>query len=113
MPARAIFLRRHLFLLVSRYLALDLLGLGADPEQNKVFLAPSGIPFFTRFGKVSGEELAVRVLATLGSGLGVFCAQHGVYSVVALVAVGLKLSERRYWRPLFGSISQACTVRRF
>jgi len=53
------------------------------------------------------------LLGTLGSGLGVFCAQQGVYSLVALAAVGLGLSEPRYWRPLFGSISQAYTVRRF
>lgn len=112
-PPRAIFLRQPLVLLVSCYLVLDLIGFSVDPEKNKMFFATSTILFFTRHGEVSREELAMRVLATLASGLGVFYAQHGVYSVVALVAAGLKLSAPRYWRPLFGSISQACTVRRF
>ena len=66
-----------------------------------------------RFGEMSGEELVMRVLGTLGSGLGVFCAQHGVYSVVAFVAVGPRLSEPSYRRPLYRSISRANTICRF
>ena len=112
-PTRAVFLRHHIFLLVSCYLMLDVLSLGADPEKNKIFFAPAMIPFFTRLDQVSGEELAMRIFGTLGSGLGVFCSQQGVYSIVALIAVGLGRSEPRYWRPLFGSVSDAYTVRRF
>ena len=112
-PTRAAFLRHHIFLLVSCYLMLDVLNLGADPEKNKIFFAPAMIPFFTRLGQVSGEELAMRIFGTLGSGLGVFCSQQGVYSIVAMIAVGSGLSEPRYWRPLFGSVSEAYTLRRF
>ena len=112
-PTRAVFLRNHIFLLVSCYLMLDVLSLGADPEKNQIFFAPAMIPFFTRLGQVSGEELAMRIFGSLGSGLGVFCSQQGVYSILALTAVGLGLSEPRYWRPLFGSVSDAYTLRRF
>ena len=112
-PTRAVFLRHHIFLLVSCYLVLYVLVLGADPEKNKIFFAPAMIPFFTRLGQVSGEELAMRIFGTLGSGLGLFCSQQGIYSMVALVAVGLGLSEPRYWRPLFGSVSDAYSLRRF
>lgn len=112
-PTRAVFLRHHILLLVSCYLILDVLVLGADPEINKIFFAPAMIPFFTRLGQVSGEELAMRIFGTLGSGLGLFCSQQGIYSIVALIAVALGLSEQRYWRPLFGSVSDAYTLRRF
>ena len=112
-PTHAVFLRRHFFLLISCYLMLDVLGLGADPEKTKIFFAPAMIPFFTRLRQVSGEELAMRVFGTLGSGLGILCSQQGVYSILALIAVGSGLSEPKYWRPLFGSISDAYTLRRF
>ena len=112
-PTRAVFLRHHSIMLVSCYLMLDLLSLGADPEKNEMFFAPAMIPFFKRLGQVSGEELAMRIFGTLGSGLGVLCSQQGVYSTLALIAVGLGLSEPRYWRPLFGSVSDAYTLRRF
>ena len=112
-PTRAAFLRNHIFLLVSCYLMLDVLSLGADPDKNKIFFAPAMIPFFTRLDQVSVEELAMRIFGTLGSGLGVFCSQQGIYSIVAIIAVGFGLSEPRYWRPLFGSVGDAYTVRRF
>lgn len=113
MPPRAIFLPQNLVSLVSCYLVLDLLGLSADPEKNKMFFAPSAIPLFTQHGEVSQEELAMRLLATLASGLGVTYARLGVYRFVALVAIGMKSSAPRCWRPLFGSISQADTVHCF
>ena len=112
-PTRTTFLRNHTFVLVWCYLILDVLSLGADPEKTKIFFAPAMIPFFTRLGEVSGEEVAMRIFGVLGSGLGVFCSQKGVYSILALIAVGLGLSEPRDWRPLFGSVSDAYTVRRF
>ena len=112
-PARASFLRQHFMLLASCYLTLDILGLGADPRKNAIFFVPSKIPFFSRIRQASMEELAMRVFATLRSGLGVFCSQRAVYSLIALAAVGSGLSEPRYWRPLFGSHSYAYSVRRF
>ena len=112
-PPRARFLRHHLKLLVFCYLTLDILGLGADPDKNAVFFAPEKIPFFVRAGQVSGAELVMRILCTLGGGLGMFCSQQGVFSIMALIFVGLDVSEPKYWRPLFGSITEAYTLRRF
>ena len=112
-PSRTVFLRRHLLSLISCYLTLDLLGLAADPEVNAIFFAPSKIPFWTRLRQVSSQEIAMRVFGTLGSGLGVFCSQQGVYSLLAILFVGTGLSQPLYWRPLFGSIGDAYTVRRF
>ena len=112
-PSRGEFLRHHLKLLAFCYLTLDILGLSADPNKNAVFFAPDKIPFFARAGQISGAELAMRVLCTLGSGLGMFCSQQGGYSIMALIFVGLDVSEPRSWRPLFGSITEAYTVRRF
>ena len=112
-PPRAEFLRHHLKLLVFCYLTLDILGLGADPDENAVFFAPEMIPFFARTGEISGAELAMRILCTLGGGLGMFCSQQAVYSIMALIFVGLNVSEPKYWRPLFGSITEAYTLRRF
>ena len=111
-PSRAEFLH-HLKLLVFCYLTIDILGLGAGPDHNVMFFAPEKIPLFARVGQVSEVELAMRILCTLGGGLGMFCSQQGVYSIMALIFVGLDVSEPKYWRPLFGSVTEAYTLRRF
>ena len=100
-------------LLLFCYLTLDILSLSADPTKNAMFFAPEKIPFFARAGQISGAEVAMRILCTLGSGLGMFCSQQGVYSLMALIFVGLGVSEPRYWRPLFGSVTDGYTIRRF
>lgn len=112
-PPRAEFLRHHMKLLAFCYLTLDFLGFSADPETNAMFFAPGKIPFFARAAQICGAELAMRISGTLGSGLGVFCSQQGVYSIMALLLVGLGVSEPRYRRSLFGSITKAYTLRRF
>lgn len=45
-PSRTRFLRHHVILVVSCYLTLDLLGLGAGPEKNAAFFGPDKIPLF-------------------------------------------------------------------
>ena len=112
-PSRRLFLLQKAITILICYLVLDLLSLGADPETNKSNFSPDLIPLLTRPGNVSGKQLAMRLFATLGFGIGVYCTQQGCHSIAAFLDVGLGFSETKSWRPVFGSLGDAYTVRRF
>lgn len=113
-PSRAVFLRQKAKEFFFCYLVLDLLNLGADPAGTDTDLySPETIPLLTRLSSLPGEQLIIRLFVTLGFGLGVCCFQQGVHSLTAFIDVGLRLSEVKTWRPEFGSLSEAYTVRRF
>jgi hypothetical protein len=92
---------------------LDLFGLFSDPTTNAASFSPEMIPFFARLDQVSSQEVIRRLVTTLGVGFGVYCVELGVHSIVAFLDVGLGISEVQQWRPLFGSLKDAYTVRRF
>ena len=112
-PSRPAFLRWTAFKIVAYYIALDILGLGADAEMSMRTFAPEHVPFFSRLSEISMEEFATRLLTTLVTGIGIYCFQDGLQSLFALVAVGVGASEVRSWRPRFGSLHDAYTIRRF
>lgn len=112
-PSKTEFLRRKAITILVCYLVLDVLSLGADPETNRLEFSPEKIPLLTRLGEVTGKELVLRVLVTLGFGVGVISIQTGAQSIVAVVDVGLGMSEVKSWHPLFGSPRDAYTLRRY
>lgn len=118
-PSRREFLRQKAITALTCYLILNLFSLfSSDPATNAAAAAaanysPAMIPIFARLSQVSSQELIKRLITTLGAGFGAYCFQLGVHSFVAFLDVGLGMSEVRYWRPLFGSLKEAYTVRRF
>ena len=112
-PSRGTFLRHAAARILACYLVVDLMGLGHDDEANMVNFDSSKIPFFARFGEVSLAEFFTRLFVTLGAGLGVYCCQQGLQSIVAFATVALGLSKPEEWRPRFGAMRDAYTVRRF
>ena len=112
-PSRDTFLRHTATRILACYLIIDLMGLGNDEEVNVVYFDSTKIPFFTRFSEVSLTELFMRLFATLGAGLGIYCSQEGLQSILAFTAVALGLSKPENWRPRFGAIGDAYTIRRF
>ena len=95
------------------YLLLDLMALGNDERQNAIQFHSAKVPLLTRIDDVSAEELGMRIGATIGAGLGIYCAQEGLQSLLAMIAVGIGLGDVRYWRPRFGPISEAYSLRKF
>ena len=112
-PSRSEFLGGAATRIMVCYLVVDLLGLGNDEEMNVLHFSPAKIPFFTRLGEVTLLELSMRVAATFGAGVGIYCCQMGLQSIIAFVAVGVGLSDGRMWPPRFGPLVEAYSIRRF
>ena len=112
-PARGKFLCHAAARILACYLVIDLMGLGHDVEANMVNFDSTKIPFFTRLGEVSLAEFFTRLFVTLGAGLGIYCCQQGLQSILAFTTVALGLSKPEDWRPRFGAMRDAYTIRRF
>ena len=112
-PTKRTFLWQTAMKVLACYLIIDLMGLSNDEEMNRTYFHFTKVPFLTRLTEMSRGELTMRIGATIGAGLGIYCAQEGLQSILAFIAVGLGLSEARHWRPRFGSIADAYSIRRF
>lgn len=112
-PSRGLFLRQTVIVVVLCYCVVDVFSLGAQSEKNAVLFSSQNVPFFARLGDVSAEQIAVRIASTLSLWLNIFCITRMGYGVLALVAVGTGLSQVSAWRPPFGRLADAYTVRRF
>lgn len=71
------------------------------------------IPFFTRITEVSREEVWYRMVTNVTSWLGGWTLQTVIIGTVSAISVFFKPDEVYLWRPNFGSILDAWTVRRF
>jgi hypothetical protein len=117
--SRIRFIIRNVLIVMGQYLAIDLMTSRPPSEEDKLELFGPGreyLFFFrpTNLPPVTGQE----VLARLGI---VLLAWGPVgnwfvdidYRVTALVSVSLGISEPDEWPPLFGSIMETYTLRRF
>ena len=77
------------------------------------FLQPSRIPFLTRMGEVTRDELWTRMVVTISFWTTSYCILQVLFNVPAIIAVCLKPQSLRQWRPAFGSVLDAFTVRKF
>lgn len=111
-PSRRTFLREKASLLLSCYLVLDLLTLASQPDQNPVLYRPSNISW-SNAGNRSVERLVIRSASTFGFWLSLYCIIQAYMGSMAFLSVALGFSEVNSWRPGFGPISEAYSVRRF
>ena len=110
---RSTFLYHTAFKILASYLILDLMGLGADGDSNAKNFASTKVPLFSRLHEVSVVEVSMRVLVTLGAGVGIYCSQEGLQSSISFLAVAAGLSEAEDWTPRFGSAAEAYSIQRF
>lgn len=71
------------------------------------------IPVFRHLREVTKEQPIVRLTTTVVFGIRIACTIEVMYGIVAITCVGLHISDPKYWRPCFGSLSDAYTLRRF
>lgn len=109
-PSRLNFLSRKAIIFLISFTVLDLTSLGADVPLD---FSPETIPLFTRMNHVTGQQLLTRLMTTLGYGIAVCSFQQLLHSIWALIDVGFGFSKVESWRPLFGSVEEAYTIRRF
>ena len=113
-PERSAFLRRRALQVFINYLTLDLLGaVPPDPGSNATMFSPRLIPFFSRLGEVTAEQIIARVVFMAFTWVSIYCIIQVIQGLVAIVAVGCGITEVKTWRPVFGSLGDAYTVRRF
>ena len=110
-PSRFEFLRHKLLGMLLCYLVLDAFSHSARPELNTVLFSPEKIPLFTR--STSVEQIVTRFFSMLGFWVSLYCIIWFFMGLLGFVAVGSGLSEPKYWPPVFGSLREAYTVRRF
>ena len=74
---------------------------------------PSHVPFFSRLGEVRGGECWTRLYVGISTWLLGYCAVQLLCSCAALLSVCFKPGDVALWRPAFGSILDAYTMRGF
>ena len=110
---RSTFLYHTAFKILASYLILDLMGLRADGDSNAKNFAAIKVPLLSRLYEISVVEVSIRVLVTLGAGVGIYCCQEGLQSSIAFLAVAAGLSEAEDWKPRFGSAAEAYSIQQF
>ena len=111
MPSSAKFLWDYLVWTLCIYLLVDFGG--AFPPTDLEPFSVRKEALLSRITEVTGEEIGLRIAASLGFWVYSYCTMATFAAVGGLLSVGFGLSTPSSWRSLFGSISEAYTVRRF
>lgn len=112
-PSQREFLSDSLKKAALCYFVIDLVTFSGPPEDSSTSFAPSKVPFFSRFTELSAEEFALRIVTTAILWLTVFCVLRMYYGLLASITVWLGWYEVHDWRPPFGSMSDAWSIRQF
>ncbi|KAJ0414577.1 membrane bound O-acyl transferase family-domain-containing protein [Aspergillus carlsbadensis] len=101
-------------LILLSYLVLDVLDSNLDVDLTAKYMSASNVPVLRRLYRheLSLQEVIVRVFSVVGLVIGLVAVQGGCYLLFAFVRVLCHLSSPADWPPLFGSISDAYTLRR-
>ena len=110
-PPRGEFIRDSLVKIIICYFVVDAITLKGPPENASVLIGPDKIPVFFRLAEVTGRDIILRIFSTLLFWLTMFCWLRLTYGVAAFVTVLLGWYDARDWRPPFGSVSEAWSVR--
>ncbi|CZR63273.1 uncharacterized protein PAC_13170 [Phialocephala subalpina] len=111
-PSYSKFLLTTLPKFVLCCLLLDVIESQPPPPDAPALFASSEIPLFRRLGEIGGEDVALRVGASLGFWMVLYCMLSCMSFFLGLICVGLG-AEVKEWRPLMGPFSEAYTVRGF
>ena len=112
-PSRSRFLLGALGSLVACYAFLDINDANAQSGQDASIFAPDKVPLFTRLGNIDVEEVALRFILSVMIWTTSYFMLRMAYEGASILCVGLKLTKVESWRPMFGSIWELYTVRRF
>jgi hypothetical protein len=108
-PSRAEFLRRHIIIAIIGYLVADIPSIlpPTDPE----LVAQMSLPVFSRLLHISLKEAINRFILTASTWIFGMATLSYFHSSLAILFVGLRLSEPRFWPPQFGSLKDSHSLR--
>ena len=112
-PARLDFLLNWSTKFIVCYLVLDVLAQANQPEKNPINYAESYVPFFSRLAEVTIEESMTRIFTSIFFWIGSYVVVQGYFTGLALLSVSSGLDRPELWRPNFGPLREAYTIRGF
>ena len=112
-PTRLEFLLMWSTKFIVCYLTLDVLSQANQPEKNPINYAESYVPFFSRLAEVTIKESVIRICTSIFFWFGSYVIIQWCYSGLAVLSVSTGLDRPELWRPFFGPLSEAYTIRGF
>lgn len=114
-PSRSVFLFRKATIIGTAFLIIDLASQGAQPlEHNAEFFSAKEVPVLTSNGEnLSSEKIFSRLATVLGYWVCTYLTIDGCLSFINFVYVALDIEDVRLYRPNFGSIGEAYSIRQF
>ena len=114
-PSRTAFLYRKAIIIVLAFLTLDLASQAAQPlDHNIVFFSVEAVPIFTgNRENLTFEKIISRLVTVLAYWVCLYLAMDGFISLISFVFVALGIDDVRLYRPNFGPIGEAYSVRQF
>lgn len=114
-PSRAAFLYRKVIIIIICFLILDLASQGTQPlEHNAVFFSAETVPIFTGNGdNLKFEKIISRLLTVLAYWVCAYAVIITYNSITSFVLVALGIKNVWLYRPVFGPIGEAYSVRQF
>lgn len=111
-PSRRVFLLQGgTIFLFSYSLTEFVIRVGQSYHNDPVF-AESYVPIYARLDEVTAEEVLIRITTT-GFWFAAYTTIQAYHSATALIAVASGMMTPAEWRPMFGSLSDAYTLRGF
>ncbi|KAF4943259.1 hypothetical protein FGADI_13529 [Fusarium gaditjirri] len=110
-PSRGRFLLTRVGVILASISYMAIIGL--QPEPTREDLSGDRVRFFSRLDEVTPYELLQRAISTVTWLSGIGTTSEICYNVIAVVLVGLGLSEPVMWPSWFGSFTEAYSVRRW
>ncbi|KAI4211716.1 MAG: hypothetical protein LQ351_005490 [Letrouitia transgressa] len=112
-PPRWHFILKRTLMAAACYAVLDLAGARPPPKNKGSLFNPAIVPVFRRLGSITYGELKLRILSTTSFWVTLYSLLQGGQAAASAIAVGFGLSGVTDWRPAFGSLSDAYTLRNF
>lgn len=112
-PSKAEFLLRNMLKCLFYIHILRLSSRFGNPDENPILFSSDRIPFLTRLGSVTRSEMSTRVLGVLAYWTVQYMVIDVLYSVHAVLAVALRITDVDVWPPVFGSVDDAWSLRQF
>jgi hypothetical protein len=109
-PTLYTFLLRHLGLIVGLYY-MNSFFVDVQLRSNLTLLGDPYIPFFTRIGDVSLEEITTGIRVSIAFWITTYCYIQFSCSAFAQINISFRAADLKLWRPMFGSIMACYTIR--
>lgn len=110
-PSRGAFLLTRIAVILASIAYMAIIGL--QPQPTREDISGDRTRFFSRLNEVTLYELLQRAISTVTWLSGIGTTSEICYNVIAVVLVGLGLSEPVMWPSWFGSFTEAYSVRRW